>query len=294
MAPPVDRRCWRKVVPFRSRANEEVGEPCLVPKTGPEVHACGLVTLGVADRGRQLSDVCGSVEGQEQHPVIVAEHEVLIRDDMRSEPCGGERVTPWGSSRCGPAGRVPLLNTGRRMLRSSRESRCSPQITIPASPACWASRVMRSPTHASSSRPELSTTRTSPGSERSKASRNTSTLPAWRAGRARPTRCVSSQSGRTVAGRLPDGDVQAQDRVGNVGSRQVKVGALQAKRFHGRHSSHTLGPVCTARTFHKRPKGHGILIRIPAPALLWRLAGVTAARQRCTHDPGWRIRTDLR
>ena len=52
--------------------------------------------LGVADRSRTLGDVCGSVEGQEQHPVIVAEHEILIRDDMRSAPCGGERVTLLG------------------------------------------------------------------------------------------------------------------------------------------------------------------------------------------------------
>src|SRR5690606_29391548 len=70
----------------------------------------------------------------------------------------------------------------------------------PASPARLASSTRRSPTHASSSRPPLSTTSTAPSGASSIASRITSTLPRCVTGCAGPANTRPASSGTRRAG----------------------------------------------------------------------------------------------
>src|SRR5215472_7603680 len=102
--------------------------------------------------------------------------------------------------RCGPVGSAPMLKTGKPIAASSLLSRCRPQMTKPARPAARPSSRTISPMQASSCRPPLSMTTTSPARTLSNASRNTSMLPACRTVRAGPRHSMPGCSGRTVGG----------------------------------------------------------------------------------------------
>jgi hypothetical protein len=152
-------------------------EAGLVPKVGAELHSRRLSAFRVTNIGCRIRHIAGAIQRHEQDTVVVSDHEVVGGDDVLAARGGrqGKGVlwikALWSGRQCSQA------EYRQRIIRSSAVSRCKPQITMPDRLARLASKATKSPTQASSERPLLSTTKASPGSDPSIASRNTSTLP---------------------------------------------------------------------------------------------------------------------
>jgi hypothetical protein len=97
-------------------------------------------------------------------------------------------------------GVAPVANTGKPSRACAATSRQGAPSTTPTAPRLRAERVVFSPQKATEADPAPSTTITSPGSERSMASKTAaSSVPVGRAVTARPSRRAPTHIGRTSA-----------------------------------------------------------------------------------------------
>ena len=178
MAPPIRPRCSRKVVAGLEERRARNSENCSCVRSDVpwRIFSAWVRSISRIERAIIATSSARAI-GRNTTPFtspIATSSVPTVQEPTRAET---NAPTSRGSSLRGPVGHSPRLNTGSPISRSSCVSRCSPQMTIPARGASFVSRAIRSPTHASSRRPELSTTRTSPGEAFSKASRKISTLP---------------------------------------------------------------------------------------------------------------------
>jgi hypothetical protein len=76
----------------RTTRRDVVVESALTAQCPALAHPVGLDALGVADRRGRDGNGMRLIERDEQHAVIIAEHEVACSDAMRATSCSGESV----------------------------------------------------------------------------------------------------------------------------------------------------------------------------------------------------------
>ncbi len=155
---------------------------------------------GVADLACEREDVRKPFVRQEQHSVIVG-HDVIARTDgVGTDSRQAQGIRPARIESEWPDWEAAQAEDRQSDRGDLARVTVKPPMTIPASPADFVSRALRSPTQASSRRPALSTTRTPPGVASPSASRKMSTLPTRWMRRTRPLARPPGTSARSDAG----------------------------------------------------------------------------------------------
>jgi hypothetical protein len=140
-------------------------------------NSAGLRALDLPDVMCGFEHLVGSPLGNKEDAVVVAKHHIIIRDNKVTDPGARQGLGLAFVQARRPERAPPVAENGEPNLDEVGIVPMEPPDIHTRDAEAFASRTTRSPMQASSVRPPLSMTSTSPGFASSKASRNTSTLP---------------------------------------------------------------------------------------------------------------------